>query len=116
MISITLRPERPTRVGTHGAPILDIASVTWNGRTYEARSTHGSTMRLARALVAAGCEDQPWEARTPTGLRTVFGKSLHGLAGLTISERDGGGLRVERYREPPDSLVRKTFAPSPAGS
>jgi len=70
-----------------------VAEATWNGQTYRAASSHGATMALARQLVAAGCPDQLW--RVPGRLH---GRSLHGLAKLTIEE-GADGLRFRRYRE-----------------
>jgi len=63
-------------------------------------ATHGhyradSAAALARLLVAAGVPDQPWETRTAAGTRSLFGPSLHGLAGLVAEE---SSLRWRRYR------------------
>jgi hypothetical protein len=63
------------------------AEAEWEGRIFRARTNHGVSMALARQLVAAGCPDQPWEMRSATSMRRlVFGKNLHRLAHLTISE------------------------------
>lgn len=41
----------------------DVAAVEWGGRTFQASSTRSSTTQtLARELVEAGAEDQPWMA------------------------------------------------------
>ena len=67
------------------------------GVLYTAQSAHGASMALARQLVAAGCPDEPWEARTPEGQRTVYGSSIHQLARTTI---DSNG-RFVRWRPHP---------------
>ena len=54
-----------------------------------------SATALARLLVAAGVPDQPRETRTAGGTRSLFGPSLHGLAGLVAEEFS---LRWRRYR------------------
>jgi hypothetical protein len=75
-----------------------MATTTYNGLLYVTASANGATMALARQLVAAGCPDQPWEARNAEGQRTVYGSSLHALARTTIS-KDG---RFVRWQPRPD--------------
>ena len=82
-----------------GRESRDIAECEWRGQRYTAASSHGAAMALARQLVAAGAPDQPW--CVPGRLH---GRSLHGLARLTVTETDGGvrfGLYDGRTREKP---------------
>jgi hypothetical protein len=72
----------------------ETATAPWIGRVFQASSANGATMALARQLVAAGCPDQPWEARGPDHQRRCFGQQLHRLARLTVAT-DG---RFELYR------------------
>jgi hypothetical protein len=66
--------------------------------TLASEATRGSAlMRCARQLVAAGCEDQSWQACGHDGQRRLFGGSLHRLAKLTVTEDQKGGLRFAAY-------------------
>lgn len=67
------------------------------GRDWATYGPHraGSATALARLLMAAGVQDQAWETRTATGTRSLFGPSLHGLAGLVAAE---ASLCWRRYR------------------
>ena len=71
---------------------VDVASAEWDGQPFTAQSRSGASMVLARRLVAAGCPDQPWECRNREGQRTVYGASLHRLAGLMVRD-----LRIVPY-------------------
>jgi hypothetical protein len=118
VITITLCPQKPTaKQAVTGVAIPDRATTVWGGRPFEARSAHGASMALARELVAAGCQDQPWEARTPGGERTVYGNSLYALARTTIEE-SSGGPRFRRFVERPDFAVGKEqeAGQTPSGS
>jgi hypothetical protein len=70
----------------------------WNGQL-EIATPDAGTPKLCRRLVAAGCPDQPWEARDgTTGELRFSGPSLRRPAQLRITERDRRGMRVERLR------------------
>lgn len=79
---------------------LDNAVASFGGRTFTATSRTGATLKLARALVEAGAPDSPVEARGTDGRLRFTAPSLHRLARWTISDRDRGGLYLERYRNP----------------
>jgi hypothetical protein len=95
-LRITLR----TTYAPHSGAATDAAEATHNGRTFQARSRHGATMKLARILREAGCADQPWEAYGHDGRSRLMGSSLHGLAGLTVQESNTQGLRIAPYSQP----------------
>ena len=89
-ITIALTP-RHIRSGDYTGTRIDLARCTWKGQVFEAASRHGASMVLARQLVAAGCPDQPYEARDADGRLLFFGPSLHRLARLTARENDHTG-------------------------
>lgn len=89
MIRMTTWPEPGSR--------RDSASCTWDGRDFQVRA-FSATTALARQLVAAGCPDQPWEAYTPTGERSIRGRSLHWWATRVLIEMNGR-LKYTPYRE-----------------
>ncbi len=63
-------------------------------------SRHGATMALARALVAAGVPDGPWQAER-NGVPVLRGPSLHRLAGLTVIETEAGARGFGRFKPKP---------------
>ena len=70
---------------------------------------------VARLLVAAGVEDQPWRTITRTGTPSLSGKSVHRLARIIAVETDKG-LRWARYRQfsfRPNPQVRGSAASGP---
>jgi len=52
---------------------------------HEVSSRHCAESKLARILVEANYPDVPWET-VRNGKLCLFGRSLHGLAKLTIAE------------------------------
>ncbi len=105
MITITMVPGPIPKAAppkqNRSPPQTDIATATWNGQPFQARSASGATMALARQLLAAGCPDQPWLCLNADGQPILRGKSLHRLATLTLKETDRG-LSFGRYQERPD--------------
>jgi hypothetical protein len=83
---------------------LEVASAVLDDVTYRESSRSSCVAKLARALVAAGIPDQPWQAVSPNGTVALRGRSLHGIAKTTITESDRGGLG------------RRTWHPHPGGS
>lgn len=75
----------------------DVATTVHDGRALVLTSRHGAVMEAARALVAAGTEDGPWQAVGPDGRVRLRGRSLHALARLTAEENDQG-MRLRRWR------------------
>jgi hypothetical protein len=57
---------------------------SYAGRSYETVSRNGAACALARQLVAAGCPDRPWQVVDQLGMVCLSGRSLHGLARLTV--------------------------------
>lgn len=101
MITMTLTPARLSKHGaTTGQPAPDVATTAWGGQKYSAQTANGASMAVARQLVAAGCPDQPWECRNAAHQRTIFGRSLHALAKLTVTHGNTGP-RFVAYREYP---------------
>jgi hypothetical protein len=98
---------------TAGAP-KDRAFVTVDGRTFEARSSAGAVFALCRKLVAASIPDRPYEVINIAAPGTVSlrGASIRAAAGLTVAERDRGGLTIERWTPPP---TPRTGSPKRAG-
>jgi hypothetical protein len=98
---------------TAGAP-KDFAFVTVDGRTFEARSSAGAVFALCRKLVAASISDRPYEVTNTAAPGTVSlrGPSIRAAAGLTVAERDRGGLTVECWMPPPPP---RTGSPKRAG-
>jgi|KBSMisStandDraft_5_1062788.scaffolds.fasta_scaffold1089671_1 hypothetical protein len=102
MITMTVSEHRPKRGSlADGQPYADQASCVWEGQVFTARSGNGATMKLARALVTAGCPDQPWQA-CRNDKRQFYGNSIYQLAKLTINS----GFRADRWQPRPDSLSR----------
>jgi hypothetical protein len=81
----------------------DHATCTWEGREYQVL-TLSATTALARELVTAGCPNQPWEAYTPNGTRSLCGQSLHAWAGKVVGEGDRG-FRIRPFEERPDAAA-----------
>ena len=98
MIQMTTWPGKDTK--------QDYACCAWEGRVLEVRSK-SATAALARVLVAAGCPDQPWEAFTPEGERSLFGPSLHGWAKRMVVETDRRGVGFTTYQEHPRAAARE---------
>lgn len=93
--------EMVIREGRDG---LDIAEADHAGERFTASSRNGATLKLARALVAAGAPDEDVSVYGAEGKLRFTAPSLHGLAAWTIKERDAGGLRLERHQNRPDFL------------
>ena len=91
----------------------DHATCAWDGREYRVL-TLSATTALARVLVAAGCPDQPWEARTPTGTHSLYGPSLHAWAGRIVTE-DDRGFHLRVYSEHPLAGSRNEVQTARAG-
>ena len=99
MITMTLIPGRLSKSqGVSGGFPQDQAEATWQGAAFRTVSRNSACCDLARKLVDAGCPDQPWEARSSAGQRSVFGDSLHALARTTVTA-DG---RFVRWHPRPD--------------
>ena len=116
-VTITLTP-RYIRSGDYTGTRIDLARCTWKGRTLETASRHGASMVLARQLVAAGCPDQPYEARDADGRLLFFGPSLYRLARLTIREADTIGPRIVPFIQDArfsHSVRTQDGFPTPAG-
>jgi hypothetical protein len=98
VIRITTWPEHVTgERARRGKKQRDHATCTWDGREFRVLALSATTS-LARALVAAGCPDQPWQAFTPEGTPSLRGRSLHAWAKLTVTEGDAG-FRQQPYAE-----------------
>ena len=81
---------------------IDHVECEWGGQTFKASSTHGAIMAVARCLVSASAPDGPWEGvDSRTGRKRLYGRSVHALAGLTLTEPDRGGLKLVRWRQRP---------------
>ena len=93
---ITILPSTISSPTSGGAQI-DQATAEWNGKTFAARSKRGVIPAIARALLAAGCPDQPWQAQRGS-LTAMYGPSLARVAELTVTEPDHGhGPRFVKY-------------------
>ena len=68
-----------------------------NGQVVEARGRRTPLYDLARKLDEQGFGDWKLQAYTPAGTKSLRGK-VSVMAGLTVSERDKEGLRLEKYR------------------
>ena len=88
---ITIHPSRPTRSGQ-----IDRVSADWNGRTFEVEAKSGAICAIARQLVEAGCPDEAWQAERG-GQVAIRGKSLHGVAKLTVSDPDKGNVKFVKW-------------------
>ena len=75
----------------------DRSSAFFNGEALTAISRNGSTMKLARRLVAAGAPDMPVEVWGEDGRLRFTSRSLHALARSTITESKRG-LSVQRWQ------------------
>src|ERR1700755_3168031 len=74
----------------------NVAETFWHGPSYRAKTHGGATHELARQLVRAGAEDQPWQAvRGP--MICLSGKSLPRWAELKTEDNDTC-LRVVKWR------------------
>jgi hypothetical protein len=69
----------------------DTAATTIDGHDFHAKSRASAIAKLARSLLEAGIQDQPWEAYR-NGKCSMRGRSLCGVAKLTISEPDLGRI------------------------
>jgi hypothetical protein len=90
----------------------EVASATLDGIAYSQRSRSTSIAKLARAIVEAGVQDQPWSAVSPNGTVALRGRSLHAIARTTITESDREGLR-QRIWHPHPAGQRKEGAEEP---
>ena len=73
----------------------DIGEATWRGQTFRATSRNGVTMAVARLLVGAGAPDGSWEGvGCGDGRKRLQGRTLHGLAKLSISEPDRSTFKL----------------------
>ncbi len=88
------------------------------GEVVEVKARNTPFFALCRELEARGYGDCRIEISTPTGtpsMRAAVGTA----AGLAISERDGRGLRLEKYRpfrvrgRPADAQVAPSGSPAP---
>jgi len=75
----------------------DTAAITLAGQHYEVTSRNGATMKLARMLVVAGLPDSPWQTVGADGGARLSGRSLYGLAKLTVHE-DARGIHVVPFK------------------
>lgn len=99
MITMTITPGTLSKAGAvAGSTPQDTAETDWQGARFRTVSRNSACCALARDLVAAGCPDQPWEAHSPSGQRSVFGDSLHALARTTVN----AGGRFVRWHPRPD--------------
>jgi hypothetical protein len=110
MITMTDYPVRTTSNRQ-----IDECRCVWDYREWYARLGAGAPMELARMLVEAGCPDQPWETRTRTGTRSLFGPSLQRLARLTL-ERERGGIERAQYHPRTEMPFPSPREPSISGS
>jgi hypothetical protein len=79
------------------------ARATWSGVDYEVTARNGPTMKLARALVTAGCPDQPWESRhVADGPPDLTGPSIVAWAEWTTVETHSGP-RLVRWSPHPQA-------------
>jgi hypothetical protein len=65
----------------------NVAEAIWNDTTFRAETHGGATHEVARKLVKAGAEDQPWQA-VRGSMVCLVGKSLHRWAGLKTTDTD----------------------------
>ena len=109
MITISVTAARPPKQAK------DLAAVVVDGRRYEARSNSGAIFALCRVLVAAGVADQPWQSinTAATDVVSMRGPSVHGAAGLTVEERDAGGMRFGRFAPRPETAAHSITGRSP---
>lgn len=84
----------------------ETATATWDGREYRAESRSSCECALARILMAAGVPDQPWQTVHANGTTGLRGRSLHRLAGFTVSEGDRDGLRLKKYVPHPSGVAQ----------
>ncbi len=76
-----------------------------NGQVVETRHRRTPLYDLARKLDELGFGDWRLQTYTPTGTKSLRGK-VSVMAGLTVTERDKEGLRLEKFRPfPPRGLV-----------
>ncbi len=71
-----------------------------NGQVVETRHRRTPLYDLARKLDELGFGDWRLQAYTPTGTPSLRGK-VSVMAKLIVTERDKGGLRLEKYRPTP---------------
>lgn len=82
-----------------GGAAFNIATAEAGGKTYEAKSRNGATMRLARQMVQDGLPDGAWQVVNEQGRVRYSGGSLYRLAKLTVHETDREGPRFGKYQE-----------------
>jgi len=76
---------------------FDVAETEFNGIPFKVSGRHGVTMAISRSLISAGAPDGPWEGvSSGSGERRLYGRSMHALAGLTISDTDKG-IRIQKW-------------------
>jgi hypothetical protein len=95
-----------TSFRTTDGSIHELASASFQGRTYEARGRHGAACAVARLLVEAGCPDGPWQTGGRQGTVGLSGRSLHKLARLMVREDAERGPEFARWEPHPRSLAR----------
>jgi hypothetical protein len=96
MIQMIFHPPEPAKPGSGGE--FFTATAAWAGRQFTARTQGGVTMALARKLLAAGCDDQPWQA-TRGEMVVMRGPSLARLAAIRVADGDDGpGPRFTKYQ------------------
>ena len=86
------------------------------GEVVEVKARNTPFFALCRELDKRGYGDCRIEISTPKGTPSLRGK-VSTLAGLTIKERDKGGLRLERFQKfpgrPTDAQVAPLGSPAP---
>jgi hypothetical protein len=92
------KPVYAASTSTHNAQCV------WNGQTYHASSRGSIVASMARTLIKAGHPDAPWQL-TRDGEVVLMGGSLHRVAGLTITEDDTHGLRVQKFRRRAEEAI-----------
>ncbi len=83
-----------------------------NGQVVETRHRRTPLYDLARKLDELGFGDWKLQAYTTTGTKSLRGK-VSVMAKLIVTERDKGGLRLEKYRPTP---FRRPVTESDLGS
>jgi hypothetical protein len=82
----------------------DYALARWQRREFQVLRPSATTWP-ARALVAAGCPDQPWQMVTLDGTSSLRGRSLHAWARRVVVE-EGSGFRIRAFAEHPNAAGR----------
>jgi len=100
-ITVSCWPDETTR--TPNSACAWVAEATVDGRTYTARSRHGSPNELARQLVDAELPDRPMLIHYGGCTGAMTYRSFHAAATWTFREGDQPLHRVQ-YREQPEGL------------